>query len=312
MLNILDNKLNQIYHSNGKLLLTGEYVVLDGATALAIPTGFGQSLEVTSIDEPKIIWKSIDHKGAVWFKEGFKIVNDEILHIDQNQKLSVNRLLQILNAVKKLNPEFLNDGHGYHITTALDFPNDWGLGTSSTLINNIAQWTRVDPHSLLKMTFGGSGYDVAAAQIDVPFLYSISNDTPLINEIELPWKFCDQLFFVHLNKKQDSREGIDLYQSYKKQSTSVISEINEITFKLSKCVSMVEFKLLMNTHEQLISKMIKQPTIKDSLFSDYSGVIKSLGAWGGDFILATGDEQDQYYFRRKGFETIIPFNKMIK
>ena len=37
---------NQTFYSNGKLLLTGEYVVLDGAKALAVPTRFGQNLIV--------------------------------------------------------------------------------------------------------------------------------------------------------------------------------------------------------------------------------------------------------------------------
>ena len=36
----------QTFYSNGKLLITGEYVVLDGAKALALPTKFGQSLVV--------------------------------------------------------------------------------------------------------------------------------------------------------------------------------------------------------------------------------------------------------------------------
>ena len=42
-----------------------------------------------------------------------------------------------------------------------------------------------------------------------------------------------------------------------------------------------------------------------------SGTIKSLGAWGGDFVLATGDEEAQKYFKRKGYKTIIPFQDMI-
>ena len=57
--------------------------------------------------------------------------------------------------------------------------------------------------------------------------------------------------------------------------------------------------------------MIQQKPVKEVLFKDYSGVIKSLGAWGGDFVLVTGNENDYQYFLNKGFKTIIPFNKMI-
>ena len=57
--------------SNGKLLLTGEYVVLDGAMALAIPTKYGQSLEVEYINDPKLIWKSLDEKGGCMVRRHF-------------------------------------------------------------------------------------------------------------------------------------------------------------------------------------------------------------------------------------------------
>ena len=41
----------QTFYSNGKLLLTGEYLVIDGAKALAIPTQKGQSLSVKETEE---------------------------------------------------------------------------------------------------------------------------------------------------------------------------------------------------------------------------------------------------------------------
>ena len=41
--------MEKTYYSNGKLLLTGEYVVLDGAEALAVPTRFGQNLTVKQV-----------------------------------------------------------------------------------------------------------------------------------------------------------------------------------------------------------------------------------------------------------------------
>ncbi len=150
------------YYSHGKLLLTGEYVVLDGALALALPTKFGQYLNVNPVDEPKIIWKSLDEKGKVWFEDSLTI--DEITSASSKPRNDVsNRLLQILQIAKQLNPDFLNDKKGFEVTTKLEFPNFWGLGTSSTLINNIAKWANVDAYRLLKLTFGGSGYDIACA-----------------------------------------------------------------------------------------------------------------------------------------------------
>ena len=52
------------FYSNGKLLVTGEYVVLDGALALAIPTKFGQTMKVAPTTGNVIHWKSYDADGS--------------------------------------------------------------------------------------------------------------------------------------------------------------------------------------------------------------------------------------------------------
>ena len=41
-----ENSSSSSFFANGKLLLTSEYLVLDGAKAFAIPTKKGQSLHV--------------------------------------------------------------------------------------------------------------------------------------------------------------------------------------------------------------------------------------------------------------------------
>ena len=61
------------YYSNGKLLLTGEYLVLDGAKSLAVPTKFGQDLIVDKIKELQLIWASFTNKGECWFESVFDL-----------------------------------------------------------------------------------------------------------------------------------------------------------------------------------------------------------------------------------------------
>ncbi|MCB0444883.1 MAG: GHMP kinase, partial [Gelidibacter sp.] len=101
----------QNFYSNGKLLLTGEYVVLDGASALAIPTKLGQSLRIESIFENKILWKSLDEKGNIWFEDVFSY--DEIVTDFINSDTTIsNQLLQILKAAKQINPKFLDTKNG--------------------------------------------------------------------------------------------------------------------------------------------------------------------------------------------------------
>lgn len=294
------------FHSNGKLLLTGEYVVLNGAKALAIPTKYGQNLKIKTSNNHGIHWKSLDEKGEVWFEELFS--SDSLLGNDFQNPIS-QTLSKILKEAKKLNPKFLSKGIGLEVRTELDFSRDWGLGTSSTLINNIAQWAEVNAFYLLSNSFGGSGYDIAAAQHNFPIFYKVKNNRPEIEKAFLNWNFKESLFFVHLNQKQDSKEGIAHYKKTKVEKR-VIQRISEIGIELYECKTLKEFEELMKEHERIISKTINLPTIKERLFSDYSGVIKSLGAWGGDFVLAGGTEQNQEYFRKRGYETIINFNEM--
>ena len=60
----------QKFYANGKLLLTGEYLVLDGAQALALPTKHGQGLIIEERKEKGLKWESYDEYGNV----GFNIV----------------------------------------------------------------------------------------------------------------------------------------------------------------------------------------------------------------------------------------------
>jgi mevalonate kinase len=55
-------------YSNGKLLISGEYAILDGALSLATPTLFGQYLEILEDDSKYIKWTSKNSNGKVWFQ----------------------------------------------------------------------------------------------------------------------------------------------------------------------------------------------------------------------------------------------------
>lgn len=311
------------FKSNGKLLLTAEYVVLDGALALAIPTKYGQSLTIEPINEPMLIWESLDEMGNVWFKDIFKFFGNEVSLAVRNHNKVSNRLLQILNTAKTLNPGFLNNNKGFKITTKLDFPRQWGLGTSSTLINNIAQWAKVDAYQLLEQTFGGSGYDIACAQHDAPITYQLFNTSNGISRnarndksrnikvVEFHPPFKEYLYFVYLNQKQNSRDGIAQYKKNASNLSEYISEINKITQNIISCSTLDAFILLIEKHENTISKIIKQKPVKDVLFSGFNGAVKSLGAWGGDFVLVASKDNPKTYFKNKGFETVIPFKDMV-
>ncbi|MGK0436900.1 MAG: mevalonate kinase, partial [Flavobacteriales bacterium] len=101
------------FYSNGKLLLTGEYLVLDGANSLAIPTKFGQDLIVNQIQESSLIWESFDELGNCWFEAEFRLPDLRIVtetfdaDTDNSKETLAITLQNILLQAKTMNPEFL-------------------------------------------------------------------------------------------------------------------------------------------------------------------------------------------------------------
>ena len=305
------------YYSNGKLLLTGEYLVLDGAKSLAVPTKFGQDLVVQKIKEQQLIWGSFTNRGECWFEAVFNLQKLRLVSCTFNSKKEGNgeviaeTLLDILKEAKKINPSFLASENGFVVKTALTFPRDWGLGSSSTLINSIASWAKVDAFQLLWNSFKGSGYDIACAQNERSIFYQLENDRPIVEQVNFNPDFKENLFFVHLNQKQDSKEGILKFRQREQDFQKEIEQISTISEELLKATSLTDCNKLILEHEQIISSIIKLKPVKEKLFFDYFGEVKSLGAWGGDFVLVTGNEETTSYFKKKGFETILSYSEMI-
>lgn len=308
---------NNRFYSNGKLLLTGEYVVLDGAKSLAVPTNFGQDLIIEPIKEPEIIWASFTNDNVCWFEASFNLPKLRLTSATFNSnkegsaEFIAETLQNILQEAKKLNPNFLTSKNGFLVKTHLTFPQNWGLGSSSTLINNIATWANVNPFTLLWNAFSGSGYDIACAKHNTPIFYELKDNSPFIEKSAFKPNFQEELYFVHLNKKQNSRDGIKKYRENKENLTVEIKEISNLSNEFSCATSAKNLSKIMNEHEQIISHIIKETPVKKQLFPDYFGSIKSLGAWGGDFILATGNEDTIDYFNTKGYTTVLPYKKMV-
>lgn len=299
------------FYSNGKLLITGEYLVLDGAKAFALPTKFGQNLIVEKGSNQEIKWKSFDSDGSIWFED--TILFSEISNKKNAKNESVrNTLISILHEAYLLNPDFINHSEGYCITTELSFPKNWGLGTSSTLLNNIAQWLQIDAFVLLKNSFGGSGYDIACAQNDSPILYHLEQDKPIVEKVNFSPIFTENLYFVYLNKKQSSKAAIASYYNNKNNNLAkIIAKNDKITSAVLIASTLKTFALAIEKHEAEMSNILEMQTVKEALFPDFDGVIKSLGAWGGDFVLVISKDNPNAYFTSKGFETIIPYSEMI-
>ena len=300
------------FYSHGKLLLSGEYLVLDGATALAVPTRPGQWLRVRDCERPGLTWKSLNPDGTPWFETHFPKGAFEGPQATGNFPSNTReRLRYLLLKCGEMNPDFSGTLRNTEVETVLEFPRQWGLGTSSTLLANLAAWAGVDPYVLLSETMGGSGYDIAAASSGSPIYYRLEAGLPKVRKAPFDPPFSRELFFVYLNEKQDSREGISRYRARHFNRDESIRQASELTRQMAEATELERFREAMDRHEVLIGSILGLAPVKERRFPDYPGSIKSLGAWGGDFILVTGGPADQGYFRKRGYSVIKAYKELL-
>lgn len=304
------------FHAYGKLLLSGEYFVLDGALALAIPTSRGQRMSINKGSAGKLQWKSFLANDPVpWFEALFDITSLDCL--STTNEAAANRLLELFQSIEQQRPDFWPQqaSTGLSISTQLEFPQEWGLGSSSTLISLLAQWSDTDPYDLLEDSFGGSGYDLACATADGPIFYQKKRGKPYSVDAPFYPAFSEYLYFVYLGKKQNSREGIGRYrEKVSGKHSKLIRKISTLSLQMAAARSLWEWNAYVEENETLISEALDLPTAHAAHFHDFPGTIKSLGAWGGDFVLAgseMGDQETLQYFKERGYETILRYREMI-
>jgi mevalonate kinase len=299
--------MNAIF-SPGKLMLTSEYFAIDGALVLAVPTKLGQEFFFEEKDDAKslIIWEAY-HQNILWLKAVIDYKNWQIL--ETNIPASAEFITKTLKNVQQLSETTFKSNSTYYLKTNLQFPADYGLGSSSTLMNNLAEWAEIDPFHLNTISLGGSGYDIAVAKEKSAVLFQ---SKPEINyeKVNFNPSFKNELIFIHLNQKQDSREGINFYKS-KKKSPELVNEFSEITKKILLCSELENFSELMMIHEQKIADFLEILTVKEKIFSDCPSFVKSLGAWGGDFVMSAKFGGFKDYFWEKGFTTIFEWENII-
>ncbi|MFN0035173.1 MAG: GYDIA family GHMP kinase [Saprospiraceae bacterium] len=299
-------------HAQGKLLLTGEYFVLDGATALAMPVRFGQSLRAEEFGEAgRLAWVSKNPDGTAWFEAEFELPSLRALQFSDEK--TAETLSAILLACQTQRPHFFLENQSLRVATQNDFPREWGLGTSSSLIAALARWADADPYKILSDTLGGSGYDIACAYADGPILFHLEGQTPKIAPALFAPSFSPQLYFVFLGKKQDSRAGIARYRERALKNPETVFETTRLTHRFLNAKTLAEFEAVLLAHELLVAEAIGLPRAKDLYFHDFWGEVKSLGAWGGDFVLATSErpeDETRLYFKQKEFEVFLPWREM--
>ncbi len=299
-------------------MISGEYLVLSGATALAMPVRFGQVLRVESSgkgDGIRLNWTS-RVRGREYMNAMFTGREMDVSNIEPGSEpeRSAGYIRRVLLAAMDLNPQFLSGQLSWIAEADLEFELDWGLGSSSSLISNVAYWAGVSPYELFFNLSRGSGYDIACARSNNAVLYKYlgPGEQPQVRDINFSPPFCDRLYFVYSGKKQNTDEAIQDFRPGK-VPTRAINEISAISEKMAETESIDTFMDLVRTHEEITAGITGVGPVKEREFRNFPGEVKQLGAWGGDFLLAAsnaGRDKVMDYFKSTGKETVFSFNEM--
>lgn len=301
----------QQWYSHGKLLLSGEYLVMEGAKSFALPLKQGQSLSVEKNDKSILSWNAFQQDKS-WFQAEFLTDNFSVIHT--NNKILAENLSRILQAIRQLSNRFLTDGKGFAVETNLDFNPEFGFGSSSTLVSNLAWWADISPFELLRLTFGGSGYDIACARINSPLFYQLTATGPKIEEIDFNPDFKNQVYFVYLGQKQKSTESIKGFKNSAVFGKKDLESISRISQEIVLANSLQNFEQLLNEHEKIMTAILRRPTVKSLMFNNYEGTVKSLGGWGGDFVLVTSNQSESDFradMRKRGFTVVFGYDELV-
>ena len=269
-------------------------------------------MSVVENSSSDINWVSKDPSGNTWFNAKFSLYDFKA--VETSDDILSKRITQLLKACARQDSEFLSQWKGQKVEMNLEFEREWGLGTSSTLVYCMAEWADVNAYQLIMDTFGGSGYDIACAGADGPIIYSLIDYAIEIEQADFKPKFADRLYFVYLGQKQDSQTEVSKYKSGSKDHKPEIKDITSITENTEKCSNYDDFVKLMHEHETILSKILKRKRIQDDRFPDFKGTIKSLGAWGGDFILVMSELSEKElkeYFNQKGLNVVFKYEDLV-
>jgi mevalonate kinase len=294
------------FFAHGKLLLTSEYVVLDGVPGLAVPTVLGQRLEATEEVGSSILhWSAVDSDGRVWLDGllertpgGWKASDD-----------ALEPVAQLLNATEKIGQRTLPGGQ---IRTQLEFPSNYGWGSSSTLISLVAQWQGIDVLALHFATQNGSGYDAVCATASGPLWYRKTADqTAEWHSTSLAHWPHDSLYLVHLGHKQQSAADVVRYRSLT-PSLSDLKGIEKAARALFEATTFDTWGHAAREHETRMAALLGRTPVSEGALQGYPHACKSLGAWGGDFVLVqVADGSDLQWFKDQGFSTAVPWKTSV-
>lgn len=299
------------FQAHGKLLLSAEYMVMHGATALAVPLKLGQTLEISHTENSRAFtWKAFQDS-KIWFEAVFNPATLQVISTS-NPEMALN-LKNIIQACIEIMPSFQESLFRKDAVTNLDFSPEYGFGSSSTLVSLLAEWAEVNPLDIHFMVSEGSGYDVACALADGPITYKLRDALPQYQHVHFNPPFRDQLWFAWLGNKQATASHLRKVAGGINPGFEIKYKFSELTKAMIEASGLDEFRRIMEEHEEELSGILGMERIATSL-PDLPGSVKSLGAWGGDFIMiATEFDRNtlETYLAKKGIHILYSYEDLV-
>ncbi len=298
--------------AHGKLLISSEYMVMYGSKALAVPLRKGQMLQKYRSDNPRVFsWKAFYGEQS-WFHALYDPSSLRILESSDRDRAVY--LQQLIRSCIEMMPAFQEDLFNWDVETRLDFSPDWGLGSSSTLVALLAEWAEVNPLDLHFSVSSGSGFDVACAIADGPLIYRLRDGSPTYLHVPFHPPFSRHLHFAWLGRKQPTEAHLKEVSGRINPDYQLIHRFTELTEQMLNAQELSIFQDLMETHESQLAGILGMEPVSGSVFRDIPGSVKSLGAWGGDFVLIASEaprEELEKYLGRQGIHQIFSFDELV-
>ncbi len=309
----------QSFYAPGKILLVGEYTVTKGFEGLAVPVKSGQWMDVWEFDSPgnaedRFIFNALDSRGASWFSESFDISNLKSNSLetnavksnvtDENFENNESHLSKLLALVPE---SFWKSGKSYRFETRLEFDRSSGLGSSSTFVQLMSNYFKLDPFQVQDLVFGGSGYDVAIAAVQKPLIYWRNEQGVHFRQWKLNSELTKDWKVVFLGNKVNSRtstsqvsdmlEDLSNDENYRMQIQKIIEIVRDAQELMALETGIEMYQMFLS---QLLGMVT--PYTYFGVKPLPRGVCKWLGAWGGDMLLVNSVVWDAYYSLWNGCE----------
>lgn len=281
-------------------MLCGEYAVTIGVEALAVPVQLGQWMYVWEFNSPlggdRLIWEAKEKDGSTWLNEYFSLpLLSDFVESSVSDELEGQVLRNTdRNVIKKMlglvASDFWKAGKSYRIETQLEFNRNSGLGSSSTMISNFARYTGLDAQWLQQQVFGGSGYDVAVAEVGKGLVFWKHNDLAHWGPWSLSTQLTENWQVVFLGQKQNSRDSLSQVKIRLQEIQNdnfLLHQLQQIlaAVKMASEVPMLEAGLEMWQAVLSMGLGLETPYQHFGFQPIKGGVCKWLGAWGGDMLL---------------------------